>query len=285
MAGSTGTGDLEMNHVQSAHLINDNVSSFAWHHLNVVVKDRKTGSPLSILDDSSGIVRAGQMLAIMGPSGSGKTTLLNALAHRVAAAGATTKGDTLVNGSKTSLQTIRALSRYVEQEDALLGSLTVRETMMFAARLSLPSYVPRISVFQQSRNSMMIADMSHLQCHRNITKTKAMKRVDDLIASFGLQSQSHTIVGTPIKKGLSGGQKKRLGIASRLVTNPKILFLDEPTSGLDSALSLEVCSYIKEIGKKHNVCRGLLCVFSPPCLSPVQRNYPDHAYKFTRACY
>jgi ABC-type multidrug transport system ATPase subunit len=77
--------------------------------------------------------------------------------------------------------------------------------------------------------------------------------VDDLIASFGLQSQAHTIVGTPIKKGLSGGQKKRLGVASRLVTNPKILFLDEPTSGLDSALSLEVCSYIKEIGRRHNV--------------------------------
>jgi ABC-type multidrug transport system ATPase subunit len=81
------------------------------------------------------------MLAIMGPSGSGKTTLLNALAHRVAAAGATTTGDILVNGSKASLQLIRGVSRYVEQEDALIGSLTVRETMIFAARLSLPSYV------------------------------------------------------------------------------------------------------------------------------------------------
>lgn len=77
--------------------------------------------------------------------------------------------------------------------------------------------------------------------------------MDDLIASFGLQSQAHTIVGTPIKKGLSGGQKKRLGVASRLVTNPKILFLDEPTSGLDSALSLEVITYIKEIGRRNNV--------------------------------
>lgn len=87
----------------------------------------------------------------------------------------------------------------------------------------------------------------------NVSKKEAFRRVDDLITSFGLQSQAHTIVGTPIKKGLSGGQKKRLGVASRLVTNPKILFLDEPTSGLDSALSAEVVRYIKEIGKRNNV--------------------------------
>lgn len=87
----------------------------------------------------------------------------------------------------------------------------------------------------------------------HVAKRMVMQRVDDLIASFGLQSQTNTIVGTPIKKGLSGGQKKRLGVASRLVTNPKILFLDEPTSGLDSALSLEVCNYIKNIGRQHNV--------------------------------
>lgn len=80
-----------------------------------------------------------------------------------------------------------------------------------------------------------------------------MRRVDDLIASFGLQARSNTIVGTPIKKGLSGGQKKRLDVASRLITNPKILFLDEPTSGLDSALSLEVMSYIRDIARRNHV--------------------------------
>ena len=68
-----------------------------------------------------------------------------------------------------------------------------------------------------------------------------------------MNAQVDTIVGTPIKKGLSGGQKKRLGVASRLVTDPKILFLDEPTSGLDSALSFEVINYIKQIGRRNNV--------------------------------
>ena len=68
-----------------------------------------------------------------------------------------------------------------------------------------------------------------------------------------MQAHADTIVGTPIRKGLSGGQKKRLGVASLLVTDPKILFLDEPTSGLDSALSFEVMNYIKEIGTRNNV--------------------------------
>lgn len=142
---STPYQDLEMNHTQSGYLVNDSVQSFSWHDLQVKVKDRKTKAPLSILTEAAGIVNSGEMLAIMGPSGSGKTTLLNALAHRVAAAGATTTGDISANGQKLSLQIIRDLSSYVEQEDALIGSLTIRETMMFAARLSLPrSVLPAI---------------------------------------------------------------------------------------------------------------------------------------------
>ena len=78
--------------------------------------------------------------AMPGPSGSGKTTLLNTLAHRAAAAGATTHGDILANGQPVSWQELRHLSAYVEQEDALIGSLTVRETMDFAARLALTGY-------------------------------------------------------------------------------------------------------------------------------------------------
>ena len=74
----------------------------------------------------------------MGPSGSGKTTLLNTLAHREAAAGATTIGEILTNGQPIDWHQLRHLSSYVEQEDALIGSLTVRETMDFAARLALP---------------------------------------------------------------------------------------------------------------------------------------------------
>lgn len=50
--------------------------------------------------------------------------------------------------------------------------------------------------------------------------------MDELLSSFGLQKQANTLVGTPIRKGISGGQKRRLSIASQLITAPKILFLD-----------------------------------------------------------
>jgi ABC-type multidrug transport system ATPase subunit len=73
----------------------------------------------------------------MGPSGSGKTTLLNALAHRELP-GAVAEGKIMVNGKEVSLDTFQQISSYVEQEDVLIGSLTVEETLYFAAKLSLP---------------------------------------------------------------------------------------------------------------------------------------------------
>jgi ABC-type multidrug transport system ATPase subunit len=78
----------------------------------------------------------------MGPSGSGKTTLLNVLAHREATKNANVTQHLYVNGTKTSNATFAKLSSYVEQEDALVGSLTVHETMYFASQLSLPRYAP-----------------------------------------------------------------------------------------------------------------------------------------------
>lgn len=97
-------------------------------------------------------------------------------------------------------------------------------------------------------------------CHFQLTylcssvgKLERTQRIDSLLASFGLQKQADTIIGTPIKKGISGGQKRRASVASQLITSPKVLFLDEPTSGLDSQASFEVMSFVKNIAVKYNV--------------------------------
>ena len=87
-----------------------------------------------------------------------------------------------------------------------------------------------------------------------MASSERQKRVDDLLVAFGLQNQAEIIVGTPIRKGISGGQKRRLSIASQLITAPKILFLDEPTSGLDSKASFEVINHLKSAVVKHKVC-------------------------------
>ncbi|ESZ90228.1 hypothetical protein SBOR_9382 [Sclerotinia borealis F-4128] len=218
--------DVERSAVDDTHLKNTTVRNFVWKDVTVTVKDNKTKQPKAILDGVSGVVEAGEICALMGPSGCGKTTLLNFLAHRDAAAKATVVGEALVNGLNPSKSVFRDMSSYVEQEDALIGSLTVRETLNFAARLA----------------------------HKNLlTRTERKRRVTGLLESFGLRNQAHTIIGTPIQKGISGGQKRRVSVASQLITGPKLLFLDEPTSGLDSAASWEVMSFVKEVAKRNNL--------------------------------
>ena len=167
------------------------------------------------------------MLALMGPSGSGKTTLLNLLAGRVATgASLKTDGKLLVDGMPFSTNAFRSISSYVEQEDVLIGSLTVRETVDFAARMASTC----------------------------IKSPAARKRVvASLVSAFGLNSVADVLIGTPIQRGISGGQKRRVSCASQLIAGPKLLFLDEPTSGLDSTASREVITFLKRIASKFRV--------------------------------
>ncbi|PWY71858.1 ABC transporter [Aspergillus eucalypticola CBS 122712] len=217
--------DLERNEATS-FFRNNTVNNFSWRDLTVTVKDRHTKQPRNLIDGISGSVQQGELVALMGPSGCGKTTLLNVLARRAASSGAKTTGDCYIDGKTVDNATFGRLTSYVEQEDALIGSLTVRETLKFAADLSLPS---------------------------SVTKLQRKERIHSLLQAFGIQNQASTLVGTPIRKGISGGQKRRVSVASQLMTCPKILFLDEPTSGLDSSASFEVISYVKKMAVANNL--------------------------------
>ncbi|KAJ5108116.1 hypothetical protein N7456_004791 [Penicillium angulare] len=207
-------------------LRNTSVQNFLWSDLFVTVKDRQTKESRDLIHNISGDVNQGELVALMGPSGCGKTTLLNVLARRPASSGARVNGESYINGAKIESRKFGRMTSYVEQEDALIGSMTVQETLKFAADLSLPS---------------------------TVSKAQRIERIDTLLESFGIQKQANTLVGTPIRKGISGGQKRRVSVASQLITCPKILFLDEPTSGLDSTASYEVISYVKELAKANNI--------------------------------
>ncbi|KYK56962.1 hypothetical protein DCS_03968 [Drechmeria coniospora] len=219
-------GDPELGEsATDGHLYNSTVQNFTWSRVSVTVKDRKSKQPRTIVDDAHGIVKAGELCALMGPSGCGKTTLLNVLAGRPTNA-SKVESNVLVNGGTISKSDFRRISCFVEQEDALIGALTVRETIEFSSRLARSSSLPRL---------------------------ERQRRIDALLRSFGLTEQAATLIGTPIRKGISGGQKRRVGVASQLITDPKILFLDEPTSGLDSAASWEVVNYLRTVARQNNL--------------------------------
>ncbi|KAL8793159.1 MAG: hypothetical protein Q9195_004271 [Heterodermia aff. obscurata] len=233
------TGDIERNEEQDDTFMNTTVRALTWKNLHVEATASRS-SPLTILSEVDGLVSAGEMLALMGPSGSGKTTLLNSLAQRNGKK-MKSRGTVAINGFHASRAVLQDVSSYVEQEDALIGSLTVRETMDFAARLSLP----------RSNRASRPENLTNLGS--SVNAQERARRVNELIVAFGLQNQAETIVGTPIRKGLSGGQKRRLSIASQLITAPKILFLDEPTSGLDSTASYEVMKYLRNAVRKNRL--------------------------------
>lgn len=78
-------------------------------------------------------------------------------------------------------------------------------------------------------------------------------RVVVVLHGLGLQGVASNIIGTPVQRGISGGQRRRVTIACSLITLPPILFLDEPTSGLDAQTALEVMSCISSFAKQNNI--------------------------------
>lgn len=86
-----------------------------------------------------------------------------------------------------------------------------------------------------------------------MSRKEAHERALRLIDSFGLSSQRRTLIGTPLQKGISGGQKRRVSVATQLITAPRVLYLDEPTSGLDSTASYEVMSFIRDIARENKL--------------------------------
>ncbi|KAH9150357.1 hypothetical protein LEN26_004092 [Aphanomyces euteiches] len=188
----------------------------SWYDLSFAVVRNKQARP--ILTNAIGRCAPGELTAILGPSGSGKTTLLDILADRRASG--FISGKVTVNGKRRDSTTFRLMASYVAQDDSLFGSFSVLETLRYAAQLSVASIV---SSFE--------------------TEQRVQAAIDDM----GLRSCQDTLVGDIFRKGLSGGQRRRLSIAIELLKQPTILLLDEPTSGLDSASTYNVVKYIKKL--------------------------------------
>ncbi|KAL2644818.1 hypothetical protein R1flu_012405 [Riccia fluitans] len=196
----------------------DTSARLTWKDLWVTITTTK-GDTLTLLHGLTGYAEPGAIMAIMGPSGSGKSTLLDSLAGRLAK-NATLSGDILINGRRRTLS--YGTAAYVTQQDDLIGTLTVRESIRYSADLRLP---------------------------RSIPSAEKTAIVESVIVEMGLQDCAETPIGNWHLRGLSGGEKRRVSIALEILTRPRVLFLDEPTSGLDSASAFFVITTLRNLAR------------------------------------
>ncbi|KAL1294494.1 hypothetical protein AAHE18_19G145300 [Arachis hypogaea] len=203
----------------NTELIGDVSARLTWKDLTVTVTLSTAGETQNVLEGLTGYAEPGTFTALMGPSGSGKSTLLDALSGRLAA-NAFLSGTVLLNGRKANLSF--GTAAYVTQDDNLIGTLTVRETISYSAQLRLP-------------DKMSPSDKEAL--------------VESTIVAMGLQDCADTVIGNWHLRGISGGEKRRVSIALEILMRPRLLFLDEPTSGLDSASAFFVTQTLRALAR------------------------------------
>ncbi|XP_062534762.1 ATP-binding cassette sub-family G member 1-like [Armigeres subalbatus] len=203
----------------------------SFRKISYVVKDND-GKDKHLLREVGGCFQSGRLTGILGPSGAGKSTLLNILSGFKIK---NVSGEILVNGSIINQDKYRREVTYTSQDVSMLGNLTLRESLEFAAELKLP---------------------------KSVSSVVKSKTVNDTIKLLGLQKCANNPV-----HAISGGEKKRLSIGLELISNPKIMFFDEPTSGLDIIAAMQVIAHLKDLALSG---RCVVCVIHQPSSSILQ---------------
>ena len=161
---------------------------------------------------------SGTLIGIIGGSGVGKSTLLNVLNGKLRPQ----RGNVLINGydiyDEKEKSELEGAIGFVPQDDLLIEELNVYQNLYYNARL----------------------------CLDNFPAIKLREVVNKVLDDLNLYDIKDLKVGNPLKKIISGGQRKRVNIALELIREPSILFVDEPTSGLSSVDSEAVMNLLKE---------------------------------------
>ncbi|KAJ6520879.1 pleiotropic drug resistance ABC transporter [Mycena vulgaris] len=198
---------------------------FSWQNLTYVVPVKE--GTRRLLDNVSGYVLPGKLTALMGESGAGKTTLLNVLAERTTTGVVT--GDIFVNGHAPP-RDFRSQTGYVQQMDTHVPTDTVREALLFSAKLRQPASVPL---------------------------AEKVAYVETCLKMCGLEAVADASVGS-----LGIEHRKRTTIGVELAAKPKLLlFLDEPTSGLDSQSAWAIMLFLQQLAANG---QAILCTIHQP---------------------
>ncbi|KAH8898927.1 hypothetical protein GQ53DRAFT_677677 [Thozetella sp. PMI_491] len=175
-------------------------------------------SPRPILQNMTGSIRQGSLVAVMGGSGAGKSTFVNVLMGKTSNTG----GTVMVNHLPGKIKRYKKLIGYVPQDDIVLPELTVFENILHSARVRLP-------------RSWAHAD---IEAH-----------VEAVVDCLELSHVRNSLVGSVGKPVISGGQRKRVSIGMELAAAPMAIFLDEPTSGLDATAASSIMKTLKAIAR------------------------------------
>jgi ABC-type multidrug transport system ATPase subunit len=189
-------------------------------HLEVRDVTHRFGRHDTGLDGISFSVNRGEMVCVMGASGSGKSTLLRALSGGLQPS----QGEILLNGQSlyASVEHLKRFVSYIPQDDAFDDHLTIEENMSFAAAIRSP----------------------------HLSRRDRARRIEGKLTELGLSERRDNIVGSAVKKTLSGGERKRLNIGLDMVSSADVYLFDEPTSGLSSKDSEHVIEIIRSMA--HN---------------------------------
>ncbi|XP_022749067.1 pleiotropic drug resistance protein 3-like isoform X2 [Durio zibethinus] len=187
---------------------------------------------INILKDVSGIIKPGRMTLLLGPPGCGKSTLLLALSGKLSHS-LKVAGEITYNGFRLEEFVPWKTSAYISQYDLHTPEMTVREVLDFSAR------------FQGiGSRAEIIKEVSRREKQAGIVPDPD---IDAYMKILGLDICADTMVGDTIRRGISGGQKKRLTTGEIIVGPTKALFMDEISNGLDSSTTFQIVSYLQHL--------------------------------------
>jgi ABC-type multidrug transport system ATPase subunit/pSer/pThr/pTyr-binding forkhead associated (FHA) protein/ABC-type transport system involved in multi-copper enzyme maturation permease subunit len=185
-------------------------------NISYEVYDSSKKKNVLLLDDISLSVYPGEFVGLMGLSGAGKTTLLNVISGYNKA----TDGSVHINGIELyrNFDIVKQLIGYVPQDDIIHPELSVYESLLYSAKLRL-----------------------------DLSKIEIDERIDEVLKDLGIYDIKDKRIGSADRKGISGGQRRRVNLAVELIADPDLIFLDEPTSGLSSVDTKSVMETLKKL--------------------------------------
>lgn len=219
--------------------------------IEVLNLTKKFGS-LTVLDDISTTIEAGEKVAIIGPSGSGKSTFLRCLnCMEDPTSGQIIFDDENLADMKVDINKHRENIGMVFQQFNLFNNLTVKKNIMLAPvslgmkkirKANIKNFFTKIYNLFNKKSPKELIEVT--ETRKSIT-IKAEQKAMELLRRIGLEEKANVYPST-----LSGGQKQRVAIVRALAMNPKVILFDEPTSALDPEMVGEVLELIKELANE-----------------------------------